>query len=453
MIAYYFPPVGGLGAAGSQRAVRFARYLPAQGWQPVVLTAKESSYESYLTLDPGLLMTVPEALTVIRTGVVRGLTPLLELKARMTGLRGGREAASATPLTAAAAPSVAAAARSRYGRLKDVVTDLFEIPDEQAGWLVPAVAAGLRAVRRHRIDVIYATARPWTALVVGLSLKALTGRRLVVDFRDPWMTNPFRLGHSRVKNRVEAALENRVVRRADLVVANTAHLREEFITRFGPRLAPRCVTIPNGFDPDELVDVKPVARDGAAEHAFVLVHTGFLYGKRDPRLLIDAIARLHDRGLVPRGAMRCELVGPVELSYDLGDVLRRHGLDSTVILHGQLSHAESLAHLAAADLALLLQPGTDTQIPSKLFEYVGMGKPIVAIAKPSSAVSAVVNEHCLGTVADAEDIEAIAAALHESYRVWRERPGDRGLPAETRARFDVRALVGILAAEMTRLVA
>jgi len=93
MIAYYFPPVGGLGAAGSQRMCRLARYLPLHGWDTSVLTVRETSYEPYLTLDPSLLARLSPDTKVRRTRVIRGLTPLLKLKGRIAGtLRRGPDA-------------------------------------------------------------------------------------------------------------------------------------------------------------------------------------------------------------------------------------------------------------------------------------------------------------------------------------------------------------------------
>jgi len=452
MIAFYFPPVGGLAAAGSQRALRFSRHLPAQGWRPVILTGRESSYSSYLTMDPDLLVGVPDTIRIVRTPVLRGLVPLLRLKgaiSRLAQRRGPEPTTAPSGGTPVALPGRSA---SSYQRWKDAFTDLFEIPDDEIGWFVPAVLAGVRAVRRYGVDVIYSTARPWTALLVGLAIKRLTGRPLAVDFRDPWMTNPFRREYSPFRNRLEHMLERRVVEGADLLVANTEHLRDEFIARFGDRVRLKCVTIPNGFDPAEFAGVAATESRSDSDQPFRLTHTGFLYGKRDPRPVLDGIKLLHDRGMMQPGQLRCELIGPVELPYDLASYLQSNGLEHAVVPRGPVPHAESLAHLAACDIALLLQPGTDTQIPSKLFEYIGMRKRVLTIARKGSAVAQLVTENGLGEVADADDVEGIAQAIHRSYCSWKQGSTDPALPVETMVRFDVRAQVGNLSAEMAQLV-
>ena len=41
VITYYWPPSGG---SGVQRWVKFAKYLPAEGWQPVIYTPENPEY-------------------------------------------------------------------------------------------------------------------------------------------------------------------------------------------------------------------------------------------------------------------------------------------------------------------------------------------------------------------------------------------------------------------------
>lgn len=450
IVAYHFPPVGGLGAAGAQRVLKFSRHLSAENWQPYVLTVRDSCYESWLTLDAASLDQVPDTVKVIRTGVFRVLGPILKLKRRLRPLVRGaspdEEAGRARP-----ASTTADHADSLYQRVKDTFTDLFEIPDEVAGWFVPAVVSGVRTVRREGIDVIFASGRPWTSLVIGAAIKAIVRRPLVVDFRDPWMTNPFRLKYSGIKESAERSLEARVVRSADVIVANTDHLRDEFVARFGSLISEKCVTIINGFDADEFSRIRPATRPESRKEAFVLTHSGFLYGKRDPRTLLEAIRLLRDKGQIREGDFLCNLVGQVELPYDLSDYLRDHELSPFVQLTGQVAYTESLAQVAASDASLLLQPGTHTQIPSKLFEYIGLGQRIVTIAPPGSAVVDLVKANELGRAADPDDVEAIARALIDAMQDWRSRGEDRAIRPGIQARFEIRQCTKRLADELDRV--
>lgn len=422
MIAYFFPPVGGIGAAGSQRVLKFAKYLPKYAWQPIILSVKEQCYEPYLSTDPSLLSKVSPGTPVVRTPIIRWLTRILELKGKLRRpVAVGSPCAEAPPVPP---QSVMRSSRGGwYQRVKDGITDLFEIPDEEMGWILPATFAGLAAYRRHRYDAIFSTGRPWSAHVIGLLLKRITGKSLVVDFRDPWMTNPFRLPYSRLKDTLEGFLERKVIEGADLVIANTKELQAEFMRRFPSQPCTKFAVLLNGFDPDDYGPSKEGQSNESGE-SFVVAHTGFLYGRRDPLPFLKAVKKLISRSEIDRKHLTVNLVGTVELPYNLPEFLVAHGLDDIVMLHNHVPFQESLDHMRRASVLLLLQPGTTTQVPSKLFEYIGMKKPILAISPKSGATSRIVSEEGLGETADPDDVEEIALALERLYKRWKakERP-------------------------------
>ena len=450
LVAYHFPPVGGLGAAGSQRMHKFAKHLPAFGWEPIVLTLREDEYEDYLKIDSSLMEQVSRDLQIERTGKFRLLTPLLTLK--NTVLRRRNRSESPSDGDAAVAAGVAPRqSKSAYQKFKDAVTDLFEIPDETAGWIIPATRRGRRVIKQADVDLILATGRPWTTLIIGGLLKMLTGRPLILDFRDPWMTNPFRIEYSGIKNAAERRLERWVVKSADLVIGNTEELRQEFVERFGQDDPDKFISVLNGFDAEEFASVKPEPRRDALRDSFLLLHSGFLYGRRDPRPVIEAIRRLRDEGHLDRVHFHCELVGNVHLDYDLAELIRELDLDDIVSLRGEVSYVESLAAVAACDVALLLQPGTTTQVPSKLFEYIGLGKRMLTIAPAESSVAAIVKGNALGSFSEPEDVPGIAAAIGEEIDAWQARTGESGIADEDRDRFDVRNCVQLLADNMNKI--
>jgi glycosyltransferase involved in cell wall biosynthesis len=447
MIAYYFPPVGGIGVAGSQRVLKFAKYLPCHQWQPLILTVKEHYYESYLLMDPTLLDKVPPEIRIIRTSVLRWLTRLLEYKniAKRKFLHDSKSNLSNMSVQV---DHAIPREKGWYQSLKDTFTDLFEIPDEESGWFMPAFLRGIRLIRDEKIDLIYSTGRPWTAHLIGTALKTVTRRPLVVDFRDPWLTNPFRLEYSPLKNHLEAFFEKMVIERSDLVIANTDNLRCEFIRRFSRQPSSKFVSILNGFDPDDyFLDIKT---QKSHLGSFTITHTGFLYGKRDPKIFLDAVKLLINEKKINQSMLKILLVGSVTLPYDINEYICLNGLDKIIELHDHVVHKKSLQYLQQSDVLLLLQPGTKTQIPSKLFEYIGMGKPILAISPRDGATCDLVTKENLGEVAQPDDVRQIANAIHRLYLQW-ANGAQVDQFGKNHQKFDVKSLTTALAAELSKL--
>src|SRR6476646_3104104 len=124
MIAYLFPPAGGIGAAGSQRVLKFAKYLPRHHWRPVVLTVRERDYESYLSLDLTLLEKVPPNTTIVKTMVIRWMTKLLEWQKRLKS-NVSREKPEAKDSGVLRSRADGIGEQGRLQSLKDAITDLF----------------------------------------------------------------------------------------------------------------------------------------------------------------------------------------------------------------------------------------------------------------------------------------------------------------------------------------
>ena len=98
-------------------------------------------------------------------------------------------------------------------------------------------------------------------------------------------------------------------------------------------------------------------------------------------------------------------------------------------------------------MLLLLQPGTETQVPSKLFEYIALGKPILAISPREGATSKLVTEECLGMTAEAESVDAIASVMERLYRDWAHGAMPLGSNGRGREKFNVKTVTAHFSAE------
>src|SRR3954454_7034028 len=153
-VAYYFPPIGGI---GSIRIARFAEHLPEFGWNVTVLAPQATPHAA----DPRLRY--PE------THVVRSRS--LELS-RLKQL----------------IPAVRASANGDDGRARAAARTAGRLlyPDPQIGWFPGAVAAGRRTVRRASFDAVFSSSFPITAHLVAGRLSRKAGLPWIAEFRDPW---------------------------------------------------------------------------------------------------------------------------------------------------------------------------------------------------------------------------------------------------------------------------
>ena len=88
-----------------------------------------------------------------------------------------------------------------------------------------------------------------------------------------------------------------------------------------------------------------------------------------------------------------------------------------------MAASEALAEQVAADVLLLLQPGTDIQVPAKLFEYALTGNPILCLAREQSEAARIVNEYGLGTVVGDTNTKSLELALRRLLDEEYRRPG------------------------------
>ncbi len=350
------------GAVAVYRMLGLVRYLPQFGWQPLVVAPPRVPWEPN---DASLLDQVPAQTPVARV-------PFID-----EGVAG-----------------------RVVGRIAPA-----------AHWIVKARAACNRMIAEHRPDAVITSSPPGIVHVLGRWVQKRHGLYWVACFRDPWVTN--RLD---TLARINRHLERSVMRHADQLVANTPLNREGWCKAY-PEYAAKMHVITNGFDPEKFasIDVPPPSS------RLMILHAGELYCGRDPRPFLDAFVQLQAEQ-VP---VDCTFLGrATDPMYNLSAEISQRGLDSTVHRLGQVSYAESLQKMMSADILVLLQPPGYRGIPAKLFEYLGTGRPILAISELDSDIAWVLRESkVLHRVALLTDVAGIRQAILE-------------LAAETRAGHD-----------------
>jgi glycosyltransferase involved in cell wall biosynthesis len=297
-----------------------------------------------------------------------------------------------------------------FGQVKNLVDAAFSIPDQEIGWLVPAVHKGItNQSGSDRPDVIYSSAPPWTGQLVAAALSHALRRPWVADFRDPWARAPWRGDRYWFAHRAAAVLERMVVRRADRVIFVAGANRDEFAQRYGIRLAAKFEVVHNGCDPAEFDALRSARR---TEHdPFVLLHAGSLYAGRTPMPLLKALGRAVADGRIHADRFRLRFLGANGMpGLDLPAACRGLGLQGVVEFLPRVPREESLAAMMRASSLLLLQPGHTVSVPGKVYEYLATGVPIFAIAEEGETAD-LVRRAGTGVSVTPDNEAAIADAL------------------------------------------
>jgi glycosyltransferase involved in cell wall biosynthesis len=367
------------------RVAKLVKYLPSFGWTPVVLTVP---VDHAWTRDPELLEDLGQA------EVVR-VPRLFSAMSHPTGIAGD---------TADAVPDLGLR-RRRYRRRLGALL----IPDASVTWALPAARRAARIA--DRVDALLTTAPPFSTHLVGLYLARVAGIPWVAEYRDNWTTNPL-YRRSAAVNGVNRWLEARILHAARRTVVISGAAASELSSAY-PFAAPRIRVAGNGFDPD---DLPPPAGD---PECFTIAYVGSLDERRDPRPFLAAIEIVGARIPSFSDDLRLHLIGNVA-SWVSSAAAAAIGADR-VSTDGLLPHREAL--IRASRAAVLLGITTTAEAggagtTSKLFDYLGLKRPILMLA-PAGPAAELVGGLEAGAVARPDRPEAIAEAIEALYAGWR----------------------------------
>lgn len=410
MVCYGFPPIGG---GGVPRPLKMAKYLGDFGWDVTVLTV-EPGYHA--TLDHSLLQQIPSSVRIVRA------------KEWKLFARGG----AAVPTVQPAAAGAKTVSPSALARLKKAVFSVLKkakpfvmIPDDQILWYPQAVKRGRELFKREQFDAIFSTSGPATNHLVAKKLADEFGCKWIADFRDPWTQNMHQIGIE-WREALEERLEAGVMARADVVTTVTATFAEMFRQKYGAQIK-ELKLIYNGFDRSDFTDLTP---QFGVPDKFHAVYAGILYKKRNPRLLLEAVRELIDEGSVVQADIQFSFAGVFDYPgySENRDCVERLGLGNQVRILGNLPHKQALGLMKGGDALLLVgdvSADAGAYIPGKLYEYMGIGNPILALNVAGEATQ-IIQEFQLGEVCDPTDKQQIKAAYLALYKSWKAHREEEG---------------------------
>jgi glycosyltransferase involved in cell wall biosynthesis len=365
MICYYYPP---LRASGSTRSLHFSLRLAEQGWRPTVLTVGKSK-DAWTEMGEA----VPPGVPIVRT-------PEWNLSRMVDVLHGS---------TRRALGALGVRLSRNYYR------EMLCVPDAQIAWW--STIRGARLARE--CDAVYASCSPFSSAISGVMIKRLTGKPLVLDFRDAWYLNP-NSNNTAAREAMIRRLERLAIAACDRLVVNTRGAESLYRRRY-PEWGHKVVAIPNGYD---RLDPAP-KRSGSTRDRFVIMHVGTFYGSRGPDALLAALAEIGDPSIE-----FVQVGSPFETKNlpDLANMAVRNV--------GSVPREKALQLMKTASLLYLKQGWQEdvreyTAVAAKTYEYMATGLPILAECPPGDNADVVRDYAAYPYVVTTRDVASVKAAV------------------------------------------
>jgi len=400
VIAYYFPPSGG---PGVQRVLKHVQYLKQYGWNPIVLTVSNGQFPAR---DESLLEHIPNDVVVVRTKIFEPY----DLYRLLTGKKKG----TSIDVNVIKKDDQKISWKEK---LAEWIRATFFIPDARIGWRFSAISKGLELIKEYNIQAIYSSSPPYTCSIIARSLKKKTGLRWVAGFRDPWtgfISSPKRWF---LPSAIDKHLEFSTFNDADAVECAWEGIIKDAMEKYPTLNASKFVHVPNGYDsadfPKEIVS-KPTSK-------FTITYTGSLYGRRNPKSLFDALEIVFNKGEISPIHCTFRFIG--RFGAEVEEMFQSVSFPESLEIHGYMSHEESIRYLFKSDVLLLIVDESKESaeiVPGKVYEYLGVMKPILAIAPHNGAIASLIRETEAGAIAHQTEVENIVSIIEEYFKCWQE---------------------------------
>ena len=366
IITYYWPPIGG---SGVQRWVKFAKYLPSEGWQPVIYTPENPDLFS---IDESLLSDIPEEAEIIKTrilepyGIYRKLTGSKgQIKVESNPGNGGK--------------------RSILKKISMWIRGNFFMPDPRCFWINPSVRYLKKYLKEHPVDIIISTGPPQSMHLIARKVSLATGIPWIADFRDPW-TKIFYFKHlmlSKWAERKHHKLEQSVLDDATAIVAVSPLVQKDFAQMTDTPVH----LVTNGYDESDYMT--PVEPDGK----FNVVHTGLLTADGNPVALWDVLGEKCREDKAFAENFHLTLAGKTDAK--VLESIKAAGLETYLTDLGYINHDKAVQEQRKASILILPireEPETKAILPGKLFEYLAAQRPILGVGTREGAMATVLQE-------------------------------------------------------------
>lgn len=400
IITYYWPPSGG---AGVQRWLKFVKYLVKFGYTPHVYTPENPESPA---IDNSLLEDVPEEVVVIKKKIFE---PYSFYK-KFTGKKGSVNASFL---------SEDKDSRKKISEKISIwIRGNFFIPDARVFWVRPSYKFLKKYIQRHNINVVVSTGPPHSMHLIAKKLKQNLNIKWIADFRDPWTNIDFYkdLRLTKWADKKHKKLELEVLQTADKVVTVGNTIANELMLISKKRVD----VVTNGFDADDFENFENIESDD-----FTIVHIGSINSDRNHEIFWKAISELILENTEFSKNLKIKFIG--KLDYSVNESIHKYKLDKKTEIISYIPHNKIINYLFEAKalyLPLNNTPNTKGVLSGKLFEYLAVNKPIIAIGAEDGDAANIIEATKSGKLIDFNNKEGLKSYIRSLFANYDKHKND-----------------------------
>jgi hypothetical protein len=379
LITPHYPPSN---LAAVHRSRLFAQHLPALGWNPIILTVDENYYEE--ALDWKLHQLLPKDQRIEKVSAFKVTKPRL---IGDIGLRG-------------------------YFQLS---------------------RRALELIRSEKIDFVYIPIPSFYMALLGPYLFKKTGVLYGIDYIDPWVHvfpgSDQILSRHWFTTQLAKFLEPIAVKHASLITGVSEGYYKPVLER-NPHLKTQALTaaMPYGGEESDHDFIRNRANEHAPSSSIIkFIYAGAMLPKAYKPLeeVFKALNRLQstgdglpsDKGLAGSN-LQLNFIGTLGTIKPFAEKYKLWG--SAVLEHPErIPYLDVLSQLDAADAVFILGSTEPHYTPSKVYQAVLSGKPILAVLHEASTAVRVLRESRAGivvTMKGEEDLDTLSARFQEGLK-------------------------------------
>jgi glycosyltransferase involved in cell wall biosynthesis len=376
IITYYWPPSGG---AGVQRWLKFSKYLPEFGWEPVILTV-DPELAAYPVTDISLNEDIPGNIKVHKTAATDYFSIYKKDKTKIP--------------SAGFAISVDNTVK---GRVLRFVRGNFFIPDPRKGWNKFAFKKACDLIETEDIKHVVTTSPPHSTQLIGLKLKKkYPSIKWIADLRDPWTDIYYynQFYPTIISKLIDSGYEKSVLKNADKIIAVGSSLKNILLQKVNG-IDKKIEVISNGFD-----EVDFIKSESTTPPKLTLTYVGTLSDNYPVIGLMEALKKLKVKGI----DFDLRFIGSV--SQNAKVIILNSVKNTSVEFLSHVIHSEAIRYMMNSSVLLLIIPSHSSNrsiITGKIFEYLSSGKPVLCIGPEDGDAAAIIKKCNAGATAGYND--------------------------------------------------